>query len=70
VEAVLAETDDRVTAAAVLARVGGPKKGKQDNSRKRESLGKGQTRDYTLARLPRRSRDGCPCRAAPAVDVI
>jgi hypothetical protein len=53
VEAVLAETDDRVTAAAVLARVGRPKKGKQDNSRKRESLGKGQTRDYTLARLRR-----------------
>jgi hypothetical protein len=53
VEAVLAETDDRVTAAAVLARVGRPKKGEQDNSRKRESLGKGQTRDYTLARLRR-----------------
>jgi hypothetical protein len=53
VEAALTETDDRVTTAAVLARVGRPKKGKQDNSRKRESLGESQTRDYTLARLRR-----------------
>jgi hypothetical protein len=52
VEAVLAETDDKVTAAAVLARVGRPRKGEGKGS-ERNLNPLGRSSAYNLARLHR-----------------